>query len=182
MHERRGLAAARLALLVTLTGCATSTMDSYVPAHCHGTAEPFATYTIEYRDVPGFILDVIDTALTGALVRQGLEPAPADRADVKVLARLEVIEQNAARAGPESAAPPERDPFGETVAPNELHRFVTHLTLDVIDQRTGALIWTGAVDRAHAIQGGETFHDQRAVLLISKTLDGMFVGLTKPCE
>jgi hypothetical protein len=71
--------------------------------------------------------------------------------------------------------------MGETVAPSELHRFVTHLTIDVIDQRSGALIWTGAIDRAHAIQGGETFHNERAVLQISQALDAMFVGLTTPC-
>lgn len=185
MGERPGaVSTARALLLVVLASCSTSTMNSYVPAHCHGTAEPFRTYTVEYQDVPLFILDVIDTSLTGALDRQGLTRAPAETADVKVLVRLEIIEHAQREAGEGLDSPPGsgRDPFGETVAPNELHRFVTHLILEITDQRTGELIWTGAVDRAHAIQGGETFHDQRAVLLISRTFDSMFVGLTDPCE
>lgn len=185
MAERRGaVSTARIVVLIVLASCSTSTMNSYVPAHCHGAAEPFRTYTVEYQDVPLFILDVIDTSLAGALARQGLARAPADTADVKVLVRLEIIEHAQPEASRDIGGSPGsgRDPFGETVAPNELHRFVTHLTVDMTDQRTGQLIWTGAVDRAHAIQGGETFHDERAVLLISRTFDSMFVGLTEPCE
>jgi len=185
MAERRGaVSTARIFLLIVLASCSTSTMNSYVPAHCHGTAEPFRTYTVEYQDVPLFILDVIDTSLTGALARQGLTRVSEETADVDVLVRLEIIEHAQSGAQQDIDGPPGggRDPFGETVAPNELHRFVTHLTVDITDQRTGRLIWTGAVDRAHAIQGGETFHDERAVLLISRTFDAMFVGLTDPCE
>ncbi len=183
-----------MVLLLLLTGsCTSSTMNYYVPARCHGVAEPFETYTVTYEDVPEFILEVIDTSLAGAMARQGMRPAeePGD-AQVLLHVELDIIDRNPPRdtavAPPRDpfAEPPmgepRRDPFGETVAPSELNRFVTHLMLHVIDQRTGSLIWTGAVDRAHAIQGGETFHDERAVLLISNTFDEMFVGLTTPCE
>jgi hypothetical protein len=185
---------ALITLLSLWTGCASDTMTPYVPAHCHGAAEPFHTYVLEHENVPGFILGVLDTALTGALQRQGLKPAAASVADIKVLSSLEVIEHNQpADVEPPSpigpgdpfdypAGRPSSHPGGDTVAPNELHRFVTHLTITVTDQRTGRLIWTGVIDRAHAIQGGETFHDERAVLQISTALDSMFVGLTTPCE
>ncbi len=168
-------ACVRLLLLgmPVLTGCASGTMNAYVPAHCHGVAEPFSTYTIEYHAMPAFIHGVIDTSLHGALARAGLSEAEADAADIRMRVELEVIERH--------NEPTWSDPMGEPVAPNELHRFVTHLTLDLQDRRTGELIWTGAVDRAHAIRGGETFHNERAVLLISNTFDAMFVGLTEPC-
>lgn len=184
-----------LAPAVFLSACAADTMNPYVPAHCHGTAEPFHTFVLEYHDVPGFIFEVIDTSLAGALQRQGLSAAAADQADVKVVSTLEVIERNQPVDAVSESSPitggdpfhypagsPSAHPMGETVAPNELHRFVTHLTVDVIDQRTSALIWTGAIDRAHAIQGGETFHNEIAVLQISHAFDEMFVGLTTPCE
>jgi len=164
-----------------------------VPAHCHGSAAPFERYTLEYQEVPGFIIDVIDTSLRGALARQGLEEADTPPGDIRVVSVLEIIDRNPPRETPLSLADstdqfddpmgrPSRDPFGETVAPNELNRFVTHFMVDIYDQRTGSLIWKGSIDRAHAIQGGETFHDARAVLQISQAFDEMFVGLTTPCE
>jgi len=182
-----------IAALLMTSSCSTNTMTPYVPAHCHGQAQPFKSYVLEYKDVPGFILDVINTSLNGALERQGLTAAAETQADVKVLSTLEVIEHSSSRptasepvVGGDAFGVPagasEHEIMGETVAPNELHRFVTHLTIDVIDQRTNQLIWTGAIDRAHAIQGGETFHDERAVLQISQAFDQMFVGLTTPCE
>lgn len=158
-----------------LSGCSTTTaMETYVPAHCHGSAQPFTSFRLEHRNVPGFILEVVDVAARGALERQGLTEAPRGEAEVLVRTDLEVIDRN--------PPPLQGDPFGETVAPSELNRFVTHLTVNVIDERSERLIWTGAVDRAHAIQGGETFHDERAVLLISQAFDDMFVGLRTPCE
>ena len=63
-----------------------------------------------------------------------------------------------------------------------MSRFITHLKVDVIDQRTDTLIWTGAMFRPHAIQGSETFHNDRAVLIIRQAFDEMFVGLDTPCE
>ena len=72
--------------------------------------------------------------------------------------------------------------MGEPVQTGTVNRFVTHLEVDVLDQRTDNIIWTGAMYRAHAIQGGETFHDERAVLIIRQAYDDMFVGLTTPCE
>ena len=72
--------------------------------------------------------------------------------------------------------------MGEPVQTGTVNRFVTHLTVDVLDRRSEKVIWTGSMYRSHAIQGGETFHDDRAVLIIRKAYDDMFVGLTTPCE
>lgn len=161
------------ALLCT-SGCATTTrMDTYVPDHCHGTAEPFSTYALRMENVPGFIHEVIDVSIRGALERVGLT-ARDEGADIRVNVALEIIDRNPPRM--------HSDPFGETVAPNELNRFVTHLKVGITDARTERLIWTGAMDRFHAIQGGETFHDERAALIISQAFDDMFVGLTTACE
>lgn len=157
-----------------LSGCTTTTrMDTYVPDHCHGTAEPFSTYSLRMENIPGFIDEVIDVSIRGALARVGLA-ARDEGADVRVDVTLEIIDRN--------PPPMQADPFGETVAPNELNRFVTHLKIGIVDARTERLIWTGAMDRFHAIQGGETFHDERAVLIISEAFDDMFVGLTTACE
>ena len=105
---------------------------------------------------------------------QGLSEAPAASADVAVVNSFFLIDRN--------PPPAEEDPFGEEVASGTVNRFVTHLKVDVVDQRTDTLIWTGAMYRPHAIQGGETFHDDRAVLIIRQAYDEMFVGLTEPCE
>jgi len=165
-----------------------------VPAHCHGSANTFATYTVVYEGVPGFIVDVVDTSLRGALDRQGLSASEAPAAaDIVVASTLEIIDHNPPKdlVGRNSTKPsrsdypmgqPLRDPFDQGLDANQLNRFVTHLMIDVIDQRTDTLIWKGSIDRSHAIMGGETFHDARAVLQISQAFDEMFVGLTTPCE
>jgi hypothetical protein len=163
------------ALLAVCSGCATSgAMDTYVPAHCHGVAEPFSTYTLQFVDVPGFIKDVIATSLEGALAAQSLDRAEPDKADITVLSTFFLIDRN--------PPPPDGDPFGEQVETGTVNRFVAHLKVDVIDRRTDSRIWTGAMYRAHAIQGGETFHNDRAVLIIRHAFDNMFVGLTTPCH
>ena len=158
-----------------LTGCAAGTvMDTYVPDRCHGVAEPFSTYTLLLVDVPGFIDEVIAESVTGTLLAQGLSEAPAAEAHVAVVNTFYLIDRNPPPTG--------GDPFGEEVETGSVNRFVTHLKVDVVDRRTDNLIWTGAMYRAHAIQGGETFHDEGAVLIIRQAYDEMFVGLTDPCE
>ena len=159
-----------------LAGCASSgEMDLYIPHACHGVAEPFSSYTLSLVEVPGFIESVIETAARGALLAQGLEEAPSpDQADVAVINSFYLIDRN--------PPPRETDPMGESVQTATTNRFVTHLKVDVLDQRTDKIIWTGAMFRAHAIQGGETFHDERAVLIIRQAYDDLFVGLTTPCE
>ena len=186
--------AASFAAIVLLSGCAGNRLEPYVPAHCYGSAATFETYTLVYQDVPGFIVDVVDTSLRGALDRQGLRVSEASaEADISVESTMEIIDhnppkdlpgQNSERASRSDypMGQPLKDPFGESFDANQLNRFVTHLSVDVIDQRTGNLIWKGSIDRSHAIMGGETFHDARAVLQISQAFDEMFVGLTTPCE
>ena len=171
-----GLFAAVAAAGVLLTGCASSgEMDLYVPHACHGAAQPFSSYTLSFVDVPGFIEGVIATAAQGALAAQGLDEAVSpEQAEVAVINSFYLIDRN--------PPPAETDPMGESVQTATTNRFVTHLNVDVLDQRTDKIIWTGAMYRAHAIQGGETFHDERAVLIIRQAYDGMFVGLTTPCE
>ena len=160
--------------LALLLGCTTTTaMETYVPARCHGLAEPFSTYQLKFVEVPGFIEGVIRTALEGALTGLDLMPATVD-ADVDIVNSFFLIDRNPPRQ--------DRDPFGEPVESGSVNRFVSHLKVDVVDLRSGALLWTGAMYRPHAIQGGETFHNELAVLLIRAAFDEMFVGLTTPCE
>ncbi len=176
MVKRIGAAMAAILLAVVLAGCASSgEMDLYVPHACHGAAEPFSTYSLSFVEVPGFIEGVIESAAQGALAAQGLSEAEnPDEADVGVINTFYLIDRNPPR--------PQGDPMGEPVQTGTTNRFVTHLEVDVIDQRTEQIIWTGAMYRSHAISGGETFHDERAVLIIRQAYDDMFVGLTTPCE
>lgn len=179
---------------VLLNGCADNPLQPYVPAHCHGAAQPFTSYTLEYAEVPGFIVSDIDESLRGALSRQGLViAADSADADVLIVSTLRLIDHNppigvespskAVDSEPdELMGGPLRDPFGQSMGEVPLNRFVTHLSLEIIDQRTDDLIWVGSIDRAHAITGGETFHDARAILQISNAFDEMFVGLTTPCS
>jgi hypothetical protein len=156
-----------------LAGCASQVaMQHYVPANCHGATEPFSTFAVEQVNMPGFIQEVIDESVTGALVRAGLRQE--DSGDLNVRVTFELIDRN--------APPREKDPFAEPVATSQLNRFVIHVDVDIFDNRSSKLIWTGSMNRAHAIEGGEIFHNDRAVLTISTTLDTMFEGLTSPCD
>lgn len=168
--------APRTALIIAallLAGCSTVTpMDTYVPARCHGPAAGFERYDVEFLDVPGFIRPVIESALHGALVAQGL--ARDQRApDIRVVSSFFLIE----REPPPAAG----DPFGEPVTGGAVNRFVAHLEIDVLDAASDKTLWTGSMYRAHAIRGGETFHDARAELIIRQAFDELFVGLTTPC-
>ncbi|MEM8767064.1 MAG: hypothetical protein AAGE43_06455 [Pseudomonadota bacterium] len=171
------LTASLLLLGALLAGCATSQpMDTYVPARCHGVASGFSSYTLAFQDVPGFIEGVIEDALEGALIAQGLDEAPEpETADIRVVSTFYLIDRN-------PPPPLVEDPFGEQVQSGTVNRFVAHLDVNVYDRATEAVLWTGAMYRAHAIRGGETFHDERAVLLIRQAFDDMFVGLTTPCD
>jgi hypothetical protein len=165
-----------LGMAMLLGGCATqSSMRHYVPANCHGASVPFSSFVIEQVNMPGFIQGVIDESVSGALGRVGLNRSQGDvAADLHVKVSFELIDRN--------APPREKDPFAEPVATSQLNRFVIHVDVDIIDNRSSKLIWTGSMNRSHAIQGGETFHNDLAVLTISSTLDEMFEGLTTACE
>jgi hypothetical protein len=159
--------------ILGLHGCAATTpMDIYVPARCHGAAEPFESYELAFVEVPGFIEPVIESALAQSLAAVGLTRRDSG-ADVRVVSRFFLIDRSAPR--------PAGDPFGEPVETGSINRFVAHLEVRLLDSRTGALLWTGSMYRAHAIRGGETFHDQRAELIIRQAFDELFVGLTTPC-
>ena len=169
-----------LALAAVLAGCVGQgdPTDGYVPAHCHGATAPFATFAIRQESVPGFIEPVLQTALEGALLRQGLaRVANGGAADVTMVARFALIDLDP--QGEPGAV--EVDAFGDRVVPGRITRFIAHVDLELVDNRDGALVWRGAVDRHHAILGGETFHDERAILIISDTLDRMLDGITRPC-
>lgn len=158
-----------------LKGCAgTEPMTHLVPQHCNLAAAPFETFAIQQDAMPGFIEPVVAQALTGALERQGLRAAgdPAG-ADVTAVARFSMIDRMPDRGS--------RDAFGDPVAPGEITRFVAHVEIRLVDNRDDSLIWQGSMDRPHAIVGRETFHDERAVLIVSATLDTMLQGVKNPC-
>lgn len=162
-------------LVALLAGCAGhNVMEHYVPAHCNEAKRPFSTFSVQQVDMPGFIQGVIDESVTGALSRVGLRKEEAGDGDILVRLTFELIDRN----------PPPRvkDPFAEPVETSQINRFVVHVDVDIYDTRTNKRIWTGSMSRAHAIQGGETFHNDRAVLTISRTLNSMFAGLTTPCD
>ncbi|MGE0620985.1 MAG: hypothetical protein AB7I04_16010 [Pseudomonadales bacterium] len=163
-------------LTLALAACASTPrgMEVRTVATCHGEAAPFSTFTLSFEDVPGFIETPIATAAEGALLAIGLDAAatPA-QADLNVVSSFSAEDRN--------PPPQPADPMGEPVQTATVNRFVAHLKVDVVDQRTGSVIWTGSMHRDHAVSGGETFHNDRAVLLIRDAFDEMFVGLTRPC-
>lgn len=167
-----------VALLLTACASDRDVMSAHVPSHCHGAATPFRTFAIRQEDMPGFIEPVVRQALLGSLAREGLQQAPEGVApDVTVVARFAMVDLS-----PEGAAgEPGQDAFGDRVVPGAVTRFIAHVDLEMLDNRDGGLIWRGSMDRPHAILGGETFHDERAVLIVSNTLDDMLRGIREPC-
>jgi len=149
-------------------------METYVPAQCHGAAAPFSSYTLQFVEVPGFIEGVIQTSISGGLAALGMTESTPAEADVNIVSSFFLIDRNAPQQ--------EGDPFGEQIQTGSINRFVTHLKVDVHDQRSDRVIWTGSMHRSHAISGGETFHNDRAILIIRQAFDEMFVGLLTPCE
>jgi hypothetical protein len=177
-HAQRVMAAALAGIV--LAGCAggRDVMSSHVPVRCHGATAPFETFDLRQEDMPGFIEPVLETALSGSLARVGLRRIEsAAVADVTMVARFSLINLNS-EAGPEGIR---SDAFGDRVVPGAVTRFITHVDLELLDNRDGALVWRGTMDRPHAILGGETFHDDRAILIITDTLDGMLRGIRDPC-
>ena len=173
-----GLRVAGMAAAVLLVGCATgTTVNTWVPAYCHGAAAPFSTYAIELEQVPGFKAPIMRDGLAAALSRRGLVAAPAGAdADVTMLLRITLIQRGGALANTTSD-----DDFDGRIASDNLSRFVAHADLELTDNRDGRLIWKGGMDRSHAISGGETFHDDRARALIAAALDNALEGLDTPC-
>jgi hypothetical protein len=173
-----GLGVIVIALL--LSGCAggRDVMSAHVPAHCNGAATPFRTFAIRQDGMPGFIEPVVRQALLGSLAREGLEEAPEGVApDVTLVARFALVDLD-----PEGTpGEPGQDAFGDRVVPGAVTRFTAHVDLEMLDNRDGALVWRGSMNRPHAILGGETFHDERAVLIVSNTLDDMLRGIREPC-
>jgi len=166
-------------LLGGFGGCAAQdAMRAHVPASCHGAAAPFQTFTILQEDMPGFMEPVLADALDGALLRAGLTRAANERADVTMVARFSMITR---QPGPELEAE-YSDAFGDRVTPGAITRFVAHVDLELLDNRDGNRIWRGTMDRPHAIVGGETFHDERAILILATTLDRMLRNITVPCS
>jgi len=169
-----------IAVALQLAACAggRDVMTSYVPTHCHGAVAPFQTFAIRQEDMPGFIEPVVQQALLGSLAREGLQEAPEGVApDVTLVARFAMVNLD-----PESVdGEPRPDAFGDRVVPGAVTRFIAHVDLEMLDNRDGALIWRGSMERPHAILGGETFHDERAVLIVSNTLDDMLRGIREPC-
>lgn len=163
-----------------LAGCAVAptAMEAYVPEHCNAATVKFGTFDIRQEEMPGFIEPVLRTALAGALERQGLTAvAPGGVADVTMAARFSLIDLNR-EPGTEGTR---ADTFGERLAPGQVTRFIAHVDLELEDNRDERLIWRGAMDRRHTILGGETFHDDRAILIVSTTLDQMLEGIVTPC-
>lgn len=163
-------------LLLTVffvVGCATTPrgVDWFSDKNCQLETLDATSYAVSAVDMPGFIEPAILFTVHQSMQRMGLRLT--EDADLHIQLRFEQVS-----LGPE---PMVRDGFDESLAPGPITRFnaIVHVQ---VKTRSGNLVWSGALNRAHAITGSETFHTDIAIGLLQEAFDELFENLFQPCS
>ena len=168
-----GVTISLVLILTLLAGCATTPRGVSWSADqtCQQAIVDVDTYGITIRDMPGFIEPVFSYTAHQAMQRLGL--LPAEQPDLFVDLRFEQVQLNR----PTRA----RDDFDESIMPGPVVRFdaIVHVT---VETKSDMLVWSGRLNRRHAILGDEVFHDDRAAVALQLAFDGLFEKIFTPCE
>ena len=161
-------------ILVCLGGC-TSTprgVEWDVDQSCQENPLEASSYAVTMEDMPGFIEPAFSFAAHQSMQRVGLVPSDdSDEPDIRIILRFEQV----------SLDPPEDlDDFGESVVPGPLTRF-NAIVWVTVETSPGTVVWSGSMNRSHAIVGHEIFHTDRAITLLQVAFDSFFENLFQPC-
>lgn len=129
------------------------------------------TYAVTIANAPGFIEPLLDFTAHQAMQNHGLRPG--DDADLTVKMNFELVNLD--------PPTPRRDGFSEPVAQGKLTRFNTVVHISVVN-KANREVWSGRLNRSHAIMGNEIFHTDKAVVAIQKSFNKLLKNMLVSCE
>jgi hypothetical protein len=167
------VAGSLMLILAVLGGC-TSTprgVSWYADQSCQAGTVDVDTYGVTIRNMPGFIEPVFSYTAHQAMQRLGL--VPAEQPDLYVDLRFELVQLDRSTRA--------RDDFDESIIPGPIVRFdaIVHVT---VETKSDTVVWSGTLNRRHAILGDEIFHDDRAAVVLQQAFDGLLENIFTPCE
>jgi len=131
------------------------------------------SYSVTLEGLPGFIEPLISYAAHQSLQKKGLALATNDEpADLQAHLKFELVSLNKTDT---------RNDLDEVWMPGLVSRFNALVWVEVMNRRQ-EVIWSGVVNRSHAIMGDETFHTDRAAIFLQLAFDSLFENLLTPCS
>ncbi len=138
-------------LLLLATACASDKALQHDVEYCCGPpgARP-ATFSVELRAVPAFLVAPLRAELVAALTARGLRQDDT-HPDALVTLTYTAIYHDAGKPLPD-------DGFGDPVVHSGQRKFDAHVTLDVRRAADGAELLRGVLSREHKVSVGEYDH------------------------
>jgi hypothetical protein len=161
--------------LLLVSSCSQTNRGINVGAAVQTGEWSFRTFEVRAENMPAFLGPVMASNFSVAMAERGLQPV-ADHADAIVTLRYD--QQNYY-----STKPDPRDEFAERIDQNIDTRFVAKIIVEVRSADNEDVVWTGSIQRVHAIRAGDYMHIGRAsqALLISfRTLLESFPFVAQP--
>ena len=145
---RGKLATLCAAIALTAAACAhhPAGVDSEVFVCCEADFHRYATYDLEFVNVPGFLEPYLRGGIAPVLEGKGLM-LTLDRPDLHITILFDQV-----FLSPDSD---EQDYFGEGVLPGDATRFMAAVSVDVIDTVSERIVWSGRLSRIHTDPHGQ---------------------------
>lgn len=146
--ERSGLSFTLIAIALFVAACAhhPAGVDSEVMVCCEAEFHHYATYDLEFVNVPGFLEPYLRGGITPVLDSKGLT-STLDRPDLHITILFDQV-----FLSPDSLP---ADYFGEGVEPGDATRFMAAISIDVIDVSSEHIVWSGRLSRIHTDPHGQ---------------------------
>ena len=136
-----------------LAACASPGNVSYKLDYCCGpTGADLSSYTLQFNDMPGFLVPYMRDALVGALTAKGMHEVRADGQATVTLTYSETY--------PDAHQPIVDDGFGDPLATERSRQFIAVVTLEIRRAADGAEVLRGSLSRMHTVTVGEYMHER----------------------
>jgi hypothetical protein len=141
-----------------LAACASPGNVSHKVDYCCGPAGvELSSYTLQFNDMPGFLVPYMRDALVGALAAKGMHEVSAGGQAAVTLTYSEVY--------PDAHQPIVDDGFGDPLATERSRQFIAVVTLQIRRAADGAEVLRGTLSRMHTVTVGEYMHDRARVAI-----------------
>jgi len=128
---------------------------------CPGNTEAYTAFSLTLEDLPAFLNPVMEQEFTAAFEKKGLV---RDDVNSDLTVHLKLLRQDLNEPVP-------KDDFKGHLAPGDSTRFLADLLIEMYDQTTNELIWSGTIGRIHDVVPGEYMHIERAQTAIAAAFD-----------
>lgn len=145
-RSRSGILCAAMVLLTAACAHHPAGVDSEIIVCCEADFHRYATYDVEFVNVPGFLEPYLRGGIAPVLDGKGLIPT-LDRPDLHITILFDQV-----FLSHDSAA---QDYFGEGVEPGDATRFMAAVSIDVIDTDSERIVWSGRLSRIHTDPHGQ---------------------------